>query len=407
MTAPPAPAPPPTAPQTAPWLLFVILGSLSAFMPVAMDMYLPALPEIGRAFGADTGTAQLTLSSFFIGVAAGQFLYGPASDRFGRRPPLFIGATLFVAASLGCAIAPSMETLIGLRFLQGLGASCGMVIVRAIVFESFGVREGARYMSQLMLIMGIAPILAPMVGGWIVVHADWRTVFHIVGAFAAIILVASFIWLPETRSEATAAVARGESTLQSCLAVIGNGPLMRMAIISALGSAGFFTYLSNAPGLLIDIFGIPPDQFGYYFGANAFAFIGAAQLNRAVLARLHPSSVLNWSVWVLFGLSLLLLAGALLLPVLGMFGVLTPLFFLMGAFPFMNQNAAAVAQGYDLTRTGAVSAVLGAIAMLSGAALASLSGALHNGTPIPMALTISLTAGAALLLRLTGPKPSH
>ncbi len=395
----------PKPPHSA-WLLFVILGSLSAFMPVAMDMYLPALPEIGRQFGADSGVAQLTLSSFFVGVAIGQFVYGPASDRFGRRPPLFAGSALFVLSSIGCALSPNMETLIGLRFLQGLGASCGMVVTRAIVFESFGVREGARYMAQLMLIMGLAPILAPLLGGWIVVNADWRTVFYLVGAFAALALVASFLGLPETRSAATAALAAGESTLQSCLAVVRNGPLMRMAFIAALGGASFFTYLSNAPALLIDIFGIPADQFGYYFGINAFGFIGAAQLNRALLARLQPDEVLNRSIWIMFGMALVLLAGVLFSE-LGKWGVLVPLFFLIGVFPFVNQNAAAIAQGFDLQRAGAASAVIGSMSVLSGAILAGVSGLMHDGTPRPMAITIVGTTAGALALHLTRRKAPH
>lgn len=392
-------------PATPGWLLFLILGALSAFMPVAMDLYLPALPAIGVALGADPGVVQLTLSSFFIGVAAGQFLYGPASDRLGRRPPLFAGAALYVAASLGCALAPNIEMLIVLRLLQGLGASCGMVIARAIVFESFGVREGARYMSQLMLIMGIAPILAPLLGGWIVVHSDWRMVFYTVAGFAACFLGAAYLFLPETRSKARAQFARGETMLASCIAVARNGPLMRLAFIAALGGASFFTYLSNAPHLLIDIFHVPPEQFGYYFGANAFGFIGAAQLNRALLARMHPNRVLDFSIGIMFALSLVLLAGAL--SPLGKWGVLAPLFVLIGTFPFVNQNASAVAQGYDMQRTGAVSAVLGALAMIAGAAMGALSGLLHDGTARPMAITIACTAGAALLLRLTAPKPSH
>ncbi len=379
---------------------------MTAFVPIAMDMYLPALPAIAQDFRADPGAAQLTLSAFFIGIALGQFLYGPASDKFGRRLPLFAGVGVFVAASIGCALAPSMEWLIVARFFQAIGASSGTVIARAIVFDRYDAREGARYLSQLMLIMGIAPILAPLLGGYFVVHGDWRAVFWFVAAFGLVIATAAFFRLTESRSAEARAFSAGESMLSACLKVLGNWPLMRVALVGAFGSASFFTYLSSAPVLLIEGFGIPADQFGYYFGVNAFGFIAAAQVNRALLARAAPEAILDRATIAVFVLALVMAAGALS-GAFGMWGVLVPLFVLISAFPFVAPNAQAIAQGFDRARPGAVAAITGAVSFLAGAVLAGVSGAFYDGTARPMAIAIICTTGTALALRWVGRKPSH
>ncbi len=390
----------PPAPSAA--LLFLILGALVAFLPVAMDLYLPAMPAIGEDFGASSGAVQLTLSAFLLGAAVGQFAYGSASDRFGRRPPLFAGLALYALASLGCALAPTIETLIAFRFLQAFGAASGMVIARAIVFDMRDVRTGARYMARLMLIMGLAPILAPILGGWLVEASGWRAIFYVVTGFAALVFALALWRLPETRSEATAQNARGENLLQATGALLRNGPLMRTALVGASGSASFFTYLSNAPHLIIEIYGVAPTEFGYYFGANAIVFVAAAQVNGFLLGRFHPARILNVAVIVAFALSLIL-AGVVLSDG-GKWPVLTAIFFLIGALPFIAPNAAALAQGEDPIRSGAVSALQGAMSFAAGGALGALTGFFHDGTPRPMAIVIVLGAALACLLRWTGPR---
>lgn len=255
-----------------------------------------------------------------------------------------------------------------------------------------------------MLIMGVAPILAPLVGGYVVVHGSWRTVFLIVAGFAALVALAGYFRLPESRTAEARAFSLGESTLAACLAIVRNGPLMRTALVGALGSASFFTYLSNAPQLMIEGFGVPTEQFGYYFGVNAFGFIAAAQVNRAILARAQPADVLNRAVFVVFGLALLTALGAF--SGLGMWAFLIPLFCLISTFPFVAPNASAVAQGEDMKRPGAVSAVVGAISFLAGAIVAAVSGAFYDGTAGPMAIVMVCTTGLALILRTTHVRQS-
>ncbi|MET0181526.1 MAG: multidrug effflux MFS transporter [Caulobacterales bacterium] len=400
MTAAADPEHRPAAPTA---LMFVLLGSMFAFLPVGMDFYLPAVPEIGRALKADPGTMQLTLAAYFVGIAGGQFIWGPASDRFGRRTPLFVGIAVFIAATIGCSLSPNVETLILMRFIQAIGVSASMVIVRAIVFDMFGVREGARFTSHLMLIMGVAPILAPIVGGWIVVHSDWRVVFYAVAALSFAISLTAYFRLPETRSAAAALTSRGESVFASLKAVITNKRLIRTSIVGALGSASFYTYISNAPALLMNGYGIAPEHFGFFFGFNAIGGIAASQINRAILVRMHPEDVLDRSVIVTFCLGVLLALFAFT-GWFGMWGVLTPLFFVIASFPFVFPNAAAIAQGEDMQRPGVVATVTGALGHILGAACAAITGAFVDGTARPLAVTVVVATGLALILRWTSQR---
>jgi DHA1 family bicyclomycin/chloramphenicol resistance-like MFS transporter len=378
--------------------LFVLLGAMIAMLAISFDLYLAALPRMGHELDAQPAAVQWTLSSFFIGLAIGQLLYGPVSDRIGRRPPLFFGIGLFIAASLGCALAPNIESLIALRFLQALGASAAATIARAIVGDLFELREGARFMSQLVLIQGLAPIFAPYLGGWIVVTAGWRAVFLALAGYAALVCAAAFLRLPETRTPEAAHAMRAETTQASYLAVLRNGPLMRAAAVGALTSSALFAYISYAPHLLITTFKIPTEQFGLYFGANAVGLVCGAQLNRALLGRMHPHEILNRSTIVIFALALVLVMGARF-PIFGMWTVLAPLFFIISFFPLVAPNAAAIALWADRPRAGAVAAVTGALAFAAGAAASGLSGAFYDGTAAPMAIVIAGAAGAALLLR--------
>ncbi|MBL8549829.1 MAG: multidrug effflux MFS transporter [Hyphomonadaceae bacterium] len=378
--------------------LILVLGGMTAILALSFDLYLAALPRMGHDLQANPAAVQGTLSSYFIGLAVGQLLYGPVSDRVGRRPPVFFGLTVFIIASIGCALAPNVEILIALRFIQALGASSAATMARAIIGDMFELREGARFMSKLLLVNGLAPILAPYIGGWIVVGAGWRAVFYALALFALVLAISAFVRLPETRSKEAAAAMAGENPLRSYLAVVRNGPLMRASFVGALGSTSLFAYISYAPHLLISTYKVPTEQFGIYFGVNAIGLVTGAQVNRWLLGRAQPHEILNRSTFLIFGLALLLLIGATF-PVFGMWTVLVPLFFLISTFPLVAPNAAAIALWSDRKRTGAVAAITGAISFVAGAIAAVVAGALFDGTAVPMAAVIVVAAGAALLLR--------
>ncbi|MDP3854340.1 multidrug effflux MFS transporter [Phenylobacterium sp.] len=387
------------AEERTPWGLVILLGSLTAFAPMSIDMYLPSLPAIGESLGASASQTQATVAAFFAGMAIGQFLYGPASDRFGRRAPIMVGIAIFIAASIVCALATSPEMLIGARFVQALGGCAGGVVSRAIVRDRFNHTETARMLSLMMLIMGLAPILAPLLGGVLLALGGWRWNFWVLALFGLACGAAAFFRLKESRSDETAAQAASENPVQAYLALLGQPRLVGYALAGSLNGATLFTYISASPELLMGTYGISPSAFGWVFGLNAAAVIGASQINRYVLRRWTPDEVLERASVVAVAAAVALAAAALT-----GFGerwsVLPLLFVLLGSYGFMQGNTVAGALNVDPKRAGSISALTGGASFGVGALTASLAGAMHDGTPRPMALVmLAALVGSALTLR--------
>ncbi len=382
-----------------PWGLVILLGSLTAFAPMSIDMYLPSLPAIGRSLGASASQTQATVAAFFAGMAIGQFIYGPASDRFGRRAPILVGIAIYISASIACALATSPDTLIGARFVQALGGCAGGVVSRAIVRDQFNHTETARMLSLMMLIMGLAPILAPLLGGVLLALGGWRWNFWVLALFGLACGAAAFFRLKESRSDETAAQAASENPFQAYAALLRQPRLVGYALAGSLNGATLFTYISASPELLMGTYGISPSAFGWVFGLNAAAVIGASQLNRYALKRWTPDEVLARA-------SVVAVAGALALAAAALTGlgerwsVLPLLFLLLGSYGFMQGNTVAGALNVDPKRAGSISALTGGASFGVGALAASLTGALHDGTPRPMALVmLAALVGSALTLR--------
>jgi DHA1 family bicyclomycin/chloramphenicol resistance-like MFS transporter len=257
--------------------LVLILGLLSAIGPFAIDMYLPALPPIGSSLGAQVGAVQASLTAFFFSLGVGQLLSGPVSDMVGRKPPLYFGLTVFALASVGCAMATSIETLVVLRFIQGLGAAAGMAVPRAVVRDLHTGHAAARMMSLLMLVFSVSPILAPLAGSGVIAVSSWRGVFWAVAVASVIGLVAVFAGLKETRD----AAARLDSSVAGALRAYGvllrDWHYLGLVFIGGCAMAGFFVYLAGSPFVLINYYGLSSTQYSLAFGLNAIAFIGAAQ----------------------------------------------------------------------------------------------------------------------------------
>lgn len=391
------PAAPPSAPGRKGALL-LLLGALTMFGPLSIDMYLPALPAIGRDLSA--AATQTSVSAFLAGMAIGQFFYGAAADRFGRRPPLLFGLGLYVLASVGCAMAASYEMLVWARLLQALGACAGAVIARAIVRDRFGHTESARVLSLMMMISGVAPIVAPLLGGLVLAIADWRTIFFGLAAFGAAMFVLAFVRLPETRSDATAQQALAESPLRAYGALLSNRRFVGYALAGGLNGATLFTYVASSPELIIGFYQIPAAHFGWVFSANAVGLMAGGSLNRRLLKRRTPDQVLRVSGWVTAAVTAMMLICALS-GLGGRWGMLGLLFLMLSSYGLLQGNTMAGALNLDPLRGGSGSALMGGLSFAVGAAASVIAALAHDGTPVPMAVVMAVSSlGSALALVL-------
>lgn len=376
----------------------LILGLLSAIGPFAIDMYLPALPEIGASLGAQVGAVQWSLTAFFIALGLGQLFYGPVSDMVGRKPPLYAGLALFTLASVGCALATDIETLVALRFVQGLGAAAGMAIPRAVVRDLHTGTEAARLMSLLMLVFSVSPLLAPLAGSGVIALAGWRGVFWAVAAAA----VAGLALVSQGLRETRAAADRRESSLASALA--GYGLLLRdahylgLVLIGGCSMAGFFVYLAGSPFVLINHYGLTPVQYSLAFSVNAAAFFAAAQFTARLGRRFGLVPTVKVAVTG---------AGAVMAAMLAYYlaggdrlGVLLGLYFVASALMgLVIPTTSVLALEEHGAIAGTASALLGTLQMLVGAAAMGVVGLFANGKPLPM--VVGMATGAFLGLALT------
>ena len=272
----------------------LILGLLSAIGPFAIDMYLPALPDIGASLGASVGAVQWSLTAFFLALGAGQLFYGPISDMVGRKPPLYFGLGLFTVASVGCALASDIETLVALRFLQGLGAAAGMAIPRAVVRDLHTGTDAARLMSLLILVFSVSPILAPLAGSGVIALTGWRGVFWVVAVAAVAGLALVYGSLQETRPASDRVESSLGGALRAYALLLRDWHYLGLVFIGGCAMAGFFVYLAGSPFVLINHYGLTPTQYSLAFGVNAAAFIGASQFTATLGERFGMVRVVNW-----------------------------------------------------------------------------------------------------------------
>ena len=376
----------------------LILGLLSAIGPFAIDMYLPALPAIGQSLGAEVGAVQWSLTAFFMALGVGQLLYGPVSDMLGRKPPLYFGLGLFTLASVGCALATDIDTLVALRFVQGLGAAAGMAIPRAVVRDLHTGTEAARLMSLLMLVFSVSPILAPLAGSALIAVTGWRGVFWAVALAATAGLALVFTTLSETRP----ASERVQSSLASALHAYGlllrDRHYLGLVFIGGCAMSGFFVYLASSPFVLINHYGLTPTQYSLAFSVNAVAFIGASQLTGALGERFGLVRVVKAAASA---------SGAVMLVLLGYYlaggdqlAVLIALYFIASAFMgLVIPTTSVLALEQHGAIAGTASALLGTLQMLTGAAAMGVVGLFSSGQPLPM--VVGMAAGALVGVALT------
>jgi MFS transporter, DHA1 family, multidrug resistance protein len=373
--------------------LTLVLGAVMAIGPLALDMYLPALPTLESEFAVPTARVQQTLSAYLFGMAIGQLVFGPLTDRFGRKTPLIGGLALFGVASAGCALATGMQSLILLRFAQALGGSSGMVVIRAVIRDRFDALQSAQVLSLMMLVMGVAPILAPLLGGWILVHGAWHWIFWLLTVYTVLCVAAVLRYLDESHPPHLRSVSIGR-------AIAGFLPVGRdarfvgptLVFISSFGA--FFAYLAGAPFVFIQYFGVPADHFGWYFGANALGFISVSQMNRRLVQRHGPRRVLGWGVGTLAAAGVLLF-GSAFSGIAGFPGVLAMIFCVIASLGLIAPNAAAVAMEPFGATAGGASSLLGAGQSLAGVVASAAVGWVAAHGAVPMATVIAACGAIA------------
>jgi len=378
----------------------LVLGLLSAIGPFAIDMYLPALPSIGSSLNASANAVQMSLMSFFLALGLGQMVYGPASDMFGRKLPLYVGLVMFGAGSVGCALAPDIHALVLWRTVQGLGACAGMVVPRAVVRDLHTGEEAASLTALLTLVFSVSPILAPLLGSFLIEWSSWRAVFWAVTLAAALALVLLFTGLKETRSPESRLDSSVASALRGYGVLLRDAHFIGLVLIGAFGISSFFAYLSNSSFVLINHYGLTPREYSYAFGANAASFIGMSQLTGRMVRRFGMVPLVRLAV----GGYAATMALLLVLHLAGLESLALMLGLLFLGFGFLGlvlPTSAVLALDEHGAIAGTASALMGTLQFLVGAAVMACVGLFVDGTARPMLAGIAASALLTLLFTWT------
>jgi MFS transporter, DHA1 family, multidrug resistance protein len=376
------------------WL--ILMGALTAIGPISIDMYLPAFPAIASSLGAQNNEVERTLAAYLLGMASAQLIYGPLADRFGRKPPLYGALVLYILASAGCALAPNVEFLTASRVLQAMGGAAGMVISRAVVRDHYNTQEAARALSMLMLVMGIAPILAPLIGAQILMLVGWRGIFVTITLLGIILLwTLSKVMVESLAPERQVKLSWG-NILRTYGGLLTHRRFLAFALSGGLASGTMFGYIVGSPRLFIEYFGASPQTYGLLFGLNAASLILGSQISARLLRSYPPLKILPWALGGLMaaGLSALTLAlsgHATLESIMGC------MLFFMFCHGFVGPNTAALAlsdQGHQL---GSASAMMGTLSILCGALAGLVVSLMQTPGPLPLGIVMACCTSLACL----------
>lgn len=384
-------------------LIILILGALSTISPFAIDMYLPAFPGIADALHTSTARVSLSISSYFAGIAAGQLFYGPLLDRFGRKLPLYAGLALFIAASLLCLPSRSVEWLIVMRFIQALGGCAAQVASMAMVRDFFPVHETARIISLLILILGVSPLLAPTVGGFLSIHLGWRWVFIVLTLFAAFNAALCWWWLPDGHKPDRSVSLRLLPILRNFAAVLKEPQFTTYAVSGAFSFSGLLVYVAGSPIIFLEVFHVDQRTFGLIFAGLATGFIGSNQINYLLLRKYSSEQIFLAMLLIECPAALLFLVGTLC----GWFGLastLVLLFIILSSLGLAYPNAAALSLTPFDRNIGSASAMLGFVQIgVSGIASSSI-GIFNSHQILPLALILGGTSWLGLAILLVGKR---
>lgn len=383
--------------------LILILGTLTALAPFSIDMYLPGFKAIANDLHTSAAKVSLSLTGFFIGISAGQLLYGPLLDRFGRKKPLYIGLIVYILASVGCSMAHSIESLIALRFIQAIGSCAATVASVAMVRDLFPVKDSAKVFSLLILVLGASPMIAPTVGGYITAAFGWSYVFLILALLGIVVLVASALWLPDSYKPDPDISLKPAPIINNFLAVVREPQFYTYAFTGAIAFAGLFAYVSGSPLVFMTVFGVSEKVYGWIFAALSVGFIGASQLNTLLLKRYNGMQIIRTTLLCYAVIGTLFLATALL-GWLNLEATIVFFFLLLACVGITNPNASSLSLAPFSKNAGSASALMGALQMGFGALISVLISMFDHPSATPVAAGIAVAGVLALTVFYIGKR---
>jgi MFS transporter, DHA1 family, multidrug resistance protein len=389
-------------PKNKAFLIF-LLGLMSAIGPFSIDMYLPGFPSIAAHLHTTVAHVALSLSSFFIGISAGQFLYGPLLDRYGRKKPLYYGLSLYLIASAGCALAFSVNALIFLRLLQALGACVGIVASRAMVRDLFPVKENAKIFSLLMLVVGVSPIIAPTLGGYFSATIGWRYIFVALTLLAAFILIAIHFALPESRQPDPFYSLKPKTITRTFLKVLREPQFYTYALTGGMASAGLYAYIAGSPTVFMELFRVGEKQYGWIFALIALGLIGSSQMNSLLLKNYKSEQIIKVALLCQTITGLLLFTGTIL-GLLELFSTIFFIFIFLCCQGFTFPNSSALSMAPFSNHAGSASALMGGIQMSLGALVSATVSLLSNHTALPMSGMMAFCALTSFSILMIGSR---
>lgn len=383
--------------------LILILGSLTALGPFSIDMYLPGFASIAMDLNTSVANVSMTLSSYFIGISAGQLLYGPLLDRFGRKKPLFIGLLVYILASLGCVFVSDIDTFIGLRFIQAVGSCAATVASVSMVRDLFPVKDIPKVFSLLMLVVGLSPMLAPTIGGYVTADYGWHTVFFILLCIGIVILLAAQIGLPNTYKPDTSISLKPRPIIFNFIKIVKEPQFYTYAFTGSVAFSGLFTYVAASPILFMDIFKVDAKTYGWIFAFMSLSFIIASQLNSVLLNRFKSEQMIFGALITQSVIAIVFLILATN-GLLGLYGTITMLFLFLACLGISNPNTAGLTMAPFARNAGSASALMGAIQLGLGALASFLVGVFVKNSIIPMVVIMASTTLLALLILILGKR---
>lgn len=370
---------------------------LSAIGPFSIDTYLAGFPIMAKDMGVSVDYVSYTLSSFFIGISLGQMLYGPLLDRFGRKTPMLIGLSIYVLASMACALATSIELLIAFRLLQALGGCVGMVSSRAIVRDSFPVHESAKIFSIIILILGVSPMIAPTVGSYMIVHLGWHSVFWLQAGMGAFLLLTIFFFFNESKGPNPDLSLHPRVITKTFWGIFKNPQFFTYAFAGSMVSGGVYAYVAGSPFVFMELFKVSELHYGWIFSILAGGLILSSQLNNIALRKNTSETIIKYSIGIQTFIGLILVA----LTIMGMLNLYITIFLIflfLSCQGFSFPNASALSLAPFSKEAGSASALMGAFQMGMGSLGAALVGFLSNNTALPMIGVMSGMAAIGFLI---------